>query len=194
MRKTPESDIEMKLAHFLFYYRNTPHSTTGVSPAELLLRFTSQHHTTQHRTKQLQQKSAHDHHAKDQQFQVDGPVFVHNFTSTGSTWLPGTIVEARGELTFHVELGDGRVLRRYIDHIRLRTCTSPTNQPTEEADEILPPPTTSTDSTTKDQRTPIANEQLDALKSYTKSTRAIDANQLCFIQGGKSVITVTLLV
>ena len=168
MRKMSEGDIETRLARFLFHYRNTPHSTTGVSPAELLLRRRPRSHlniiqpnTSAHvRMKQLQQKSAHDLHSKDRQFQVDDPVFVRNFTSTGPTWLPGTITEARGELTFHVEMGDGRVFRRHINHMRLRTCST-TNQHTEvtESDDILPPPTTAADSTTMDQdQAPIANE------------------------------------
>ena len=33
----PEGSIEERLSRFLFWYRLTPHSTTGVSPAELLL-------------------------------------------------------------------------------------------------------------------------------------------------------------
>lgn len=37
MRKATPSDIETKLARFLFHYRTTPHSTTGVSPAELMM-------------------------------------------------------------------------------------------------------------------------------------------------------------
>ena len=38
MRKASEGDMETKVARFLFHYRNTPHTTTGVSPAELLLK------------------------------------------------------------------------------------------------------------------------------------------------------------
>ena len=38
MKKAMQGDIEMNLARFLFHYGNTPHSTTGISPAELLLK------------------------------------------------------------------------------------------------------------------------------------------------------------
>ena len=38
LKKMTASNIEDKLAHFLFQYRITPHATTGRSPAELLMR------------------------------------------------------------------------------------------------------------------------------------------------------------
>ena len=31
-----EKDMEMRLALFLFHYRNTPHTTTGISPTKML--------------------------------------------------------------------------------------------------------------------------------------------------------------
>ena len=37
MRKMTEGTLKQKLARFLFSYRTTPHSTTGVCPAELLM-------------------------------------------------------------------------------------------------------------------------------------------------------------
>ena len=36
-KKSANGDLETRLAQFLFKYRTTPHSTTGVSPAELLM-------------------------------------------------------------------------------------------------------------------------------------------------------------
>jgi len=37
LKKLTEGSVETKLAHFLFQYRLTPYSTTGKSPAELLM-------------------------------------------------------------------------------------------------------------------------------------------------------------
>ncbi len=37
MKRLPEGAISQKVSQFLFWYRLTPHSTTGVPPAELLL-------------------------------------------------------------------------------------------------------------------------------------------------------------
>jgi len=38
MKKTTTGSIDARLARFLFCYRATPNSTTGVSPVELLMR------------------------------------------------------------------------------------------------------------------------------------------------------------
>jgi hypothetical protein len=38
MKTISEGDIETRIARFLFHYCNTPYSTTGVSPAEMLLK------------------------------------------------------------------------------------------------------------------------------------------------------------
>ena len=37
MKRLPEGSISRKVSQFWFWYRLTPHSTTGVPPAELLL-------------------------------------------------------------------------------------------------------------------------------------------------------------
>ena len=42
-----------------------------------------------------------------------------------SSWLPGTVSQVLGPQRFRVILADGRVLDRPIDHVHLRTPTSP---------------------------------------------------------------------
>ena len=37
MKKMKEGSIEANVSHFLLQYRITPHSTTGISPAEMLM-------------------------------------------------------------------------------------------------------------------------------------------------------------
>ena len=141
---------QYKLARFLFHYRNTPRSTTGVSPAELLLKRQPRSHLNIMRpsislhvqSKQLQQKITNDRHVKNKKLAVDDSVFVCNY-ATGPTWLPGIIVEERGELTFHVQMEDGRIFRRHIDHIRKRTCSSDNSNIDEGADDFLPDSTPS---------------------------------------------------
>ena len=44
--------------------------------------------------------------AKDRQFELDDPVFVKNFSTTGPVWLARIIIEKKGPLTFHIELAD----------------------------------------------------------------------------------------
>lgn len=96
MKKVTPGDIDTALARFLFHYRTTPHSTTGVSPAELLLGCQLRTHNTllqpqphNHvRNALYRQKSVHDVHAKEQTFHIGDPVFVKNFSNQGTNWLP----------------------------------------------------------------------------------------------------------
>ena len=110
--------LKTKLSRFLFWYRLTPHSTTGVPPAELLLGRIPRSQldllkpelSTKVQLKQESQKRNHDIHTKGREFQIGDQVFVKEFPS-GKDWLEGTITEVRGPLTYHVTLSDGRVVR-----------------------------------------------------------------------------------
>ena len=102
MRKLSNGSIETKLSRFLFKYRSTPQSTTGVSPAELtfgrplrsqldLMRPSVQSNVI-HR--QEQQKHGHDQRGKERSFILGDPVYVRNF-GQGTTWMSGTTVFSR---------------------------------------------------------------------------------------------------
>ena len=116
--------VKSRLARFLFRYRTTPHLTTGVLPAEMLMRHL--------RTKldllrpsvaervyerQSKQKATHDHHAKERDIQVDDNVYVRDFR-TNKAWLPGEVIEKTGPVSTQVALEDGQVVRRHQDHVR----------------------------------------------------------------------------
>lgn len=132
--KMERGSLKTKLARFLLKYRITPHSTTGVSPAELLMN--RQLHTqldllrpkVSNRVleKKTQQKSAHDYHAKYREIQVDDPVYVKD-SRRPKSWIAGTIVEKTGE-----------VIRRHQDHLRIRTDPDPTPQVDNENQDIVP--------------------------------------------------------
>ncbi len=47
---------------------------------------------------------------------------------TNGTWLPGSIVQQTGPVSYKAEIGDGRVLRRHLDHIRDRTHSLSTTE------------------------------------------------------------------
>ena len=92
------------MARMLFQYRITPHSTTGVTPAELLFGRRIRSHLGQLipdlaakvESKQAAQKRDHDNHSDTRTFQIGDPVFVRNYTK--------------------VLLGCLEKLRRYEDH------------------------------------------------------------------------------
>ena len=72
------SDLNIKLARFLFQYRITPHSTTGVSPSELLLKRHLRSHLdllspsveAKVQSCQERQKSTYDHHSKERRWKL----------------------------------------------------------------------------------------------------------------------------
>ncbi len=150
MKKSPPGTIEAKLARFLFRYRITPHSTTGVPPSELLmgkrLRSTLDQllPSVAQRVErsQAKQKQGHDCHAKSRLFQLGDAVSVRGFgTGLGKSpnWLAGSVLEQTGPLSFQIELEDGRLVRRHIDHIRIHTATEVDAPPTETSAESQEP-------------------------------------------------------
>ena len=62
-------------------------------------------------------------------------MFVKDFPS-GKQWLTGSVTEVKGPLSYHVTLSDGRVVRRHVDHIRVRT--SPMTDVVIESDVEIP--------------------------------------------------------
>ena len=129
LKKTSVADTETQLSRFLFRYRNTPHSTTGTSPAELLLgrrprsllTLMQPNTSTRVQNQQLRQKNSHDAHVKERHFAIDDPVFIKNFATSGQKWLPGIITEVRGPQS---QLADGPIVRRHTDHIRQRASNN----------------------------------------------------------------------
>ena len=100
MRRQKTGSIETRVARFLFSYRNTPQSTTGISPSVMMFNRPLRCHLdllkpdmgTKIQERQSQQQLNHDVHSKDREFQIDDTVFVENF-GQGSKWLAGIIDE-----------------------------------------------------------------------------------------------------
>ncbi|CAG2195305.1 unnamed protein product [Mytilus edulis] len=81
--------------------------------------------------RQQKQKHYHDKKSVNRQINVGQGVFARNF-AIGSKikWIPGEVIKQSGPLSFHIKLQDGRVIRRHIDHIRVRNfdCTNNENE------------------------------------------------------------------
>ena len=127
IKRLREGTVETKLSRFLLKYRLTPHSTTGRSPAELLLgrqprsRLDLLHPDVSGRVQESQarQQRAHDTHSRARAFQVGDRVYVRNFSGS-QVWMEGTILDKTGPVSFRVRLLDGRIWKRHIDHVRIR--------------------------------------------------------------------------
>ena len=121
--------IHEKVLRFLTKYRVTPQSSTGVSPAELLLgrklktKLDLVHpyvHSNVHKSL-IQQKKIHDQHARDRDLSLDDDVFVRNYSS-GPKWVHGTIVKQTGPISFKVQTDNNNIIKRHQDQIRQASC------------------------------------------------------------------------
>jgi hypothetical protein len=140
--------LNNQVSLFLFKYRLTPHSSTGVSPAEQIfgrklrsqLDLVKPDAGQKARQEQDRQRKSHDAHAKPRSFVVGETVYTRNYAQ-GTRWLPGTMVEIEGQVLVHVKLTDGRILRRHVDQVRPRTATDGDSPPaSDEGSEDGPPP------------------------------------------------------
>jgi hypothetical protein len=128
MKSLGESgSIETRVSRFLMSYRNTPQTTTGQTPAFLmmkrnprtrleLLKPDLKGHVYQ---KQAGSVYQHDQHGKSRDFYVGDPVYFLNF-GRGPKWFSGNIVSRTGPLSYLIESQDGRIYRRHQDQIRFR--------------------------------------------------------------------------
>lgn len=110
LKKITQGSIRTRLAKILKAYRITPHSTTGLSPAEMLLGRRPKSRldlltplvAERIESRQQRQKQQHDASSRDRCFMEGDTVFVKNFQA-GDKWLPGTISKRSGPVSFEVD-------------------------------------------------------------------------------------------
>lgn len=118
--------LPQKMADILFRYRNLPHTTTGKTPAELFLGRTPRTVLSlvkpclQRRVEQTQASTKFyrdGNHPKPRNFDIFQRVRVRNFRGGKEKWIPGTIVEVKGPLTYLVRVPGNN--RRFVhaDHL-----------------------------------------------------------------------------
>ena len=47
-------------------------------------------------------------------------MYVEDFSASAEKWVPGIVSKVTGPLSYHVQLTDGRIIRRHIDSVRSR--------------------------------------------------------------------------
>ena len=141
MKKQKNGTIETKLSRFLFKYRITPHSSTGISPAQLIYGRRIRSHLDcirpdlgkKTRDVQQKQKQSHDRHARSREFQMEDLVYVKN-NGQGDKWEKGKVVGRLGQAMYVVLMEDGRCVRKHLEQLRNRECTTESNE--SESDKI----------------------------------------------------------
>ena len=104
------------LTRFLFHYRTTLHSTTGLTPAEMLMGCPLCTHldllkpdsAARVKTAQDAQKRHHDEGTRYRSFSEGDPVFVKNF-GAGAKWIAGKVISRHGSLIYGIDLGNKKM-------------------------------------------------------------------------------------
>ena len=152
MRKSEKDGLSFqhRLASFLLLYRATPQGTTSTPPSVLFLgrvlrtrlHLLRPHTHNQVEANQAVQKREHDQHSRPRFLQDGQPVLVRNFHGR-PRWVPATIVQAVGPVSFKVQTTDGLVWKRHLDHIRARMEALPMErEPADEGQDEEPVPGT----------------------------------------------------
>ena len=125
-------DLDTRLARFLFQYRLTPHTTTGLSPAEMLLGRRPRSH-------------------------LDLLVYARNFHGS-PTWVPGVVTAMSGPVSMVIQLEDGQAVRRHTDHVKARSPTPEPQVPKKttaaQQDEVVDLPDIQEEAATRDEERP----------------------------------------
>ena len=139
IRHVKGEDVRLAIDRFLLKYRITPHTTTGKSPSELLMgrRIRSvfdllrPFETIQERVfkQQEKQKLQHDPRVpRSLEFSVDDPVMIRNY-APGPKWIPGTVKEQTGPVSYKVTTEDGIEAKRHQDQVCNRNPSPVKNSP-----------------------------------------------------------------
>jgi hypothetical protein len=120
--KDDRTPLQELLSRFLFDNRNTPHSTTGRSPAELMMgrrlrsRLDLIKPETGDRVFRNQERAQRGVVAP--QFQVGDRVYARQFQRTGANYAAGVITERRENYSYVMRLDTGALIHRHVDHLK----------------------------------------------------------------------------
>ena len=135
-------DINTRLSRFLFQYRMTPHSVTGVAPSELLMKRKLRTHLDMVKPDIAQKVKAKQYqtlaNSEERRFVIGDNVLVRSWGS-GPKWLPGKVVGYRGHVNLEIQTSQGLV-HRHVDQVKrsyMEDCDWPSSQ---ERSESTPTP------------------------------------------------------
>ena len=133
LRHCPDGDWKLKLDQYLFQYRVTPHSTTGISPAELMFgRKLRTVYDLAHPRKIVQETVLSRQESQKSNYEgkltrnlvltPEEPVMVKNYSTVSKDrWVPAEVVQQTGPVSYKCKLPGGRVVRRHQDQILRRS-------------------------------------------------------------------------
>ncbi|XP_013139456.1 PREDICTED: uncharacterized protein K02A2.6-like [Papilio polytes] len=120
-----KQNINRALWSFLLYYRNVEHSTTGESPAMLLLgrrvrtRLDAIKPDREGHVRRAQQRQQEAATGANRNLDRSDEVWYRQYLK-GEKWIPGQIVEVLGSSSYKIKGTGGEVVHRHIDQLRKR--------------------------------------------------------------------------
>ena len=132
-----DGSIESRLSTFLLTYRITPHTSTGISPSELLMGRRIRtcldlcHPDTTQKVIQKQEKFSNRFHSRN--FKIGDRLFVRNFIGS-QKWIPVEVIKVNGPLSYVLKTNSGVRIRCHVDHLRFRYCDNFDNNMPEQDD------------------------------------------------------------
>ena len=88
----------------------------------------------------MKQKEKHDLRSRERNFETGDDVFVRNYHH-GDKWLPGTVEQKTGPVSYRVRLANGKTRRCHQDQVRKRSVEVPQDSHREPdiPDIVIPP-------------------------------------------------------
>lgn len=181
LRKQQGSDIHCRLAKFLLSYRTTPQSTTGVTPAELLMKRRLRTRLDLLRislssTVEAKQEKWPGVDRRERVFQPGDNVYVRNY-GQGDAWLPGAVVDKRSSTSMGVQCDRG-IVYVHADQARARRITPDipmSNDGVSVDDDIYVPPATPTVAALPPTQSPRdQGQQTVPLRRSTREKKPVD--------------------
>ena len=109
-----------KITSFLLSYRTTPHTTTGCTPAELLMNRRLRTRLDLLRPdlrKKVAKQSSFQPREPKRQLSVGDPVLTRDYRKSQDPWTKGVIISKLGPVTYHVQVEDF-IWKRHIDQLK----------------------------------------------------------------------------
>ncbi|KAM7312980.1 uncharacterized protein ISCGN_002903 [Ixodes scapularis] len=148
LRKSSAGEsLEEALQHFLLTYRNTPHSTTGETPANLLMgrrlrsRLDVIKPTVEGKVIHKQFIQSKQRRTSREEICPGDNVLVRNYRSS-PRWLRGTVLKKNGPVSYQVQVTTPRgkfIWRRHLDQLlsQTRPTATPVPSDTDDAEGFL---------------------------------------------------------
>ena len=122
------NDFDSTLSRFMLSYCTTPHSTTGISPAELLfngklntrLNFVKPKLSNIINDQEQKFKQFNNYSSNLRQFYPGDNVWVRNYSKTQGKWAEGKIIEKIGNIMYKIQLTCKTTVIKHVDQLHYK--------------------------------------------------------------------------